>query len=568
LLFLLSFFGLFASDAHAGISQIFLNNTPLKLATSAPIEFDGKTFVPLREIAPYLGADVVLPNDLSRATLDWGLNQQKTLKASDLYVRVGLVYVELGKLVQILGARMQAVDGKIYLYTTQAELKILSGIGDQLSFVFSQHVPYRLEQKGTMLKIVFYNALSHRALPTLASRRIRSVQGESQDPSIFVITVYLSEVSHYELSEFSTASGFSLWIRFGAKQQASLNQTSTTTYPQQSQSTVWLDAHTTYNQSRVLTSGGIVKIHYLKAQDYRSNYWLQVGLPLAGVGTLSELDDITRAHGAFAAINANFFDPTSGHPIGLLVKDSFPVSQQYGQRAALLIDFLGRVLFTNPTMQMSFKAFGKTLPIEGINRPIQRDEIVLYTSDYAKTIRSELPLRAVQVRSGRVVRTVDTHFSSNDPGALLLVASGSARSRLAGLRQGDDVEVSYKINPKPEFLLEAISAGPMLLRNGQIALDLHSEAFTPQFANLRAARSAIGITPSGDLLMLVALRGNGSVGADLRTLAQIMSQLGAQDAMALDGGGSSGVSFHRGISLETVGGDRPIAAALMLLPKK
>jgi exopolysaccharide biosynthesis protein len=68
--------------------------------------------------------------------------------------------------------------------------------------------------------------------------------------------------------------------------------------------------------------------------------------------------------------------------------------------------------------------------------------------------------------------------------------------------------------------------------------------------------------------MLIALRGNGSIGTDLATLAQIMSQLGAQDALALDGGGSSGLSFHKGISLETVAGDRPIAAALMLLPKK
>ncbi len=47
-----------------------------------------------------------------------------------------------------------------------------------------------------------------------------------------------------------------------------------------------------------------------------------------------------------------------------------------------------------------------------------------------------------------------------------------------------------------------------------------------------------------------------------------MSQLGAQNAMALDGGGSSGLSFRKGISLESVGGDRPIAAALILLPKK
>jgi len=567
LLFLLSFLVAFANEAQAGISQIYINNSPLKLVTSVPIEFDNKIFVPLKEIAPYLGADVTLSNDLSKATLEWGLNQAITLNSSNLYVRVGLVYIELSQLTQILGARMQSVDEKIYLYTTQAELKILSGIGDQLSFVFSQHVPYRIEQKGALLKLVFYNALSHRALPTLASRRIRSVQGDTQDPSLFAVTVQLSEESAYEVSEFSTASGFSLWIRFGVKQQTNVNRTATS-YPQQPQNTTWLDAHTTYNQSRLLTSGGIVKVHYLKVQDYRAHYWLQVGLPLAGVGTLSELDDITRAHTAFAAINANFFDPSSGHPIGLLVKDSFPVSQQYGQRGALLIDFLGRVSFTNPTMQMSYRAFGKTLLIEGINRPVKRDEVVLYTSDYAKNIRSDLPLRVVQIRSGQVIRSLDTHFTSNDPGSMLLVASGSARSRLAGLRPGDDVEVSYKITPKPEFLLEAISAGPMLLRDGLIVLDPRSEAFTPQFSNMKAARSAIGTTANGDLILLVALRGNGSVGTDLTTLAQIMSQLGAQDALALDGGGSSGLSFHRGISLETVGGDRPIAAALMLLPKK
>jgi hypothetical protein len=525
---------------------------------------DARTYVPLKEMAPYLGADVSFSADLTQATLRWGISQ--TLTTSDLYLRVGIVYMELDRLARLLGARLQSLDGHIYLYTTPAELKILSGIGDQLSFVFSHYAPYRIEPQGAHLRLVFYNAISHQALPTLASRRIRSVQGQAEAPTRFVVTVELDSAAPYQTSAFTTLSGFSLWIRFGANPAPS--RLGPISYPEQPVSATRLDRHTTLYQSRVLTPAGIVLISYLKIQDYRNNYWLQVGLPPAGLGTLSALSEITRAHGAFAAINANFFDPQSGHPIGLLVKDSFPISSPYGQRAVMLIDFLDRISFGKPTLQLSFRAFGRTVTIEDVNRPLKRDKLVLYTSDYGRAIRAGLPLRAVQVRRERVVRVWDGTAASNEPGSMLLVASGSARSRLAGLRPGDELTITYRLRPQPEFLSKAISAGPLLLQAGELVLNPGAEAFTAEFARAKTARSAIGLTADGDLLWLVALRGNGSVGCDFATLAQIMSQLGALDAMALDGGSSSGIAYHRGLALEVVGSDRPIAAALLLLAKK
>ena len=54
-----------------------------------------------------------------------------------------------------------------------------------------------------------------------------------------------------------------------------------------------------------------------------------------------------------------------------------------------------------------------------------------------------------------------------------------------------------------------------------------------------AARSAIGRTPSGKLLMVSVHNTIGLPGASLSDLAQIMQQLGATDALNFDGGSST-----------------------------
>ncbi len=134
-----------------------------------------------------------------------------------------------------------------------------------------------------------------------------------------------------------------------------------------------------------------------------------------------------------------------------------------------------------------------------------------------------------------------------------------------------DAWVEYEF-AEPALRVQAgIQAGPILLRGGEIALEhaaqteefWHSQAgsigISPVRMNLateeRKARSAIGILPTGDLLLLLvdgcekAYRTElDSAGASLREVAELLQAAGAVDALNLSGEGSSHLFVYGGLA--------------------
>jgi hypothetical protein len=96
------------------------------------------------------------------------------------------------------------------------------------------------------------------------------------------------------------------------------------------------------------------------------------------------------------------------------------------------------------------------------------------------------------------------------------------------------------------------NGGPRLLSNGSPDITAYAEGFVwPEdhefyyrFGVRRNPRTLAGTTPGGDLL-LVAVDGRRpgySVGASFEESAQIMKTLGAEEAVNLDGGGSTAMT--------------------------
>lgn len=87
---------------------------------------------------------------------------------------------------------------------------------------------------------------------------------------------------------------------------------------------------------------------------------------------------------------------------------------------------------------------------------------------------------------------------------------------------------------------DVLAAGPRLLAGGELAITANEEVFFGTSIPATHPRTAAGVTADGDLLLLVVDgRQEMSRGVDLIELAQIMKQIGAVDALNLDGGGSS-----------------------------
>ena len=81
-----------------------------------------------------------------------------------------------------------------------------------------------------------------------------------------------------------------------------------------------------------------------------------------------------------------------------------------------------------------------------------------------------------------------------------------------------------------------ISAGPSLVRNGKLAINVKKDGFSSKAATIKANRSAIGATKDGKLIMCVV-----SEPITLGMMGYLMIELGAKDAINLDGGGSCGL---------------------------
>lgn len=98
--------------------------------------------------------------------------------------------------------------------------------------------------------------------------------------------------------------------------------------------------------------------------------------------------------------------------------------------------------------------------------------------------------------------------------------------------------------PESEWLawdvVDAVSGGPALLKDGSVAITTDEEAFFGTAIPNIHPRTAAGLTADGDvILMVVDGRQSDSRGVSLEELARLMQSAGAVTALNLDGGGSS-----------------------------
>jgi exopolysaccharide biosynthesis protein len=87
---------------------------------------------------------------------------------------------------------------------------------------------------------------------------------------------------------------------------------------------------------------------------------------------------------------------------------------------------------------------------------------------------------------------------------------------------------------------DIVSGVPQLVKNGAIEITWEQEKSSKSFVETRHPRTAVAKLKDGKFLMItVNGRQKESVGMNLNELAALLVELGATDAMNLDGGGST-----------------------------
>lgn len=301
-----------------------------------------------------------------------------------------------------------------------------------------------------------------------------------------------------------------------------------------------------YEHIELQSPHGRVLLHLLAFHPEDVQLQPEAAIPRGGIGTRAGVLDLTRSAGALVGINANYFDPGTGLPVGFLLDDLRPLSTPYGRRATLGIELGGTLRFLNPEITLSVRTHQGMIPLEGVNRPALPDVLIALTPEYRGPLGSWADALVLALRDDRIVwvgtgaqALVRAHSFR---GETLLVARGAAQGRLSGLIPGDFARVDFAMTPDVLLLRDALQAGPRLLRDGEVALD-PGEDFSRELIEELAARSALARLSDGTLLLVVVTRGNGSVGLSLPELADFLQSQGAVEAMAFDGGSSSSLAF-------------------------
>ena len=310
----------------------------------------------------------------------------------------------------------------------------------------------------------------------------------------------------------------------------------------------------------------------------------------AAIGTETVSSMATR-HGAIAAINAGFFrlDKSifAGEDDGVLMVDGKLLSESFPGRIELRIHN-GRnqteIGFTKSNTVAALLIGNQSFDASGINRERKVDELILFTPEFNRTTLTDNNGLEIIVQKRKIIWIFDGKGSNFIPDdGFIVSASGKYRDELLGkLKIGDTVLTRSRIYPvrtetvsetaKPSSLLEHIVSGvPQLIKNGKIDITWEQEKTSKSFVETKHPRTAVAKLKDGKFLMVtVDGRSEASGGIGLEDLAKILLELGATDAMNLDGGGST-TMFLDGKVVNYPSdkeGERKVGDAILVTPRK
>lgn len=305
-------------------------------------------------------------------------------------------------------------------------------------------------------------------------------------------------------------------------------------------------------------------IRYENRQIFRENGWLNLNIAYidltnknvkinnlfnkAGLSNKQSIDNLVKDQNPSVAINGDFFERNNGYyPLGLMVNDKKVISTPILNKSlpALYLDTENRpdIGFFDWSLNATVNQ-GVPFKIYYINKGSKNyGGIVMYDYNWnhatvGNGIVSELT--EVIVKNGVV-----TQILTNSPSIPMeadefeLVLKGTSNFLTQNIKVGDNINLNLNSNPSTSVLETAIGGGQILLKNKQ---KVH------QGISIRGnqPRTAVGYTEDRKEMIFLTVDGRHKSfkGVSEDTLCDIMLDLGAVDALNLDGGGSTSMVIN------------------------
>ncbi|MDO4581007.1 MAG: phosphodiester glycosidase family protein [Bacillota bacterium] len=291
------------------------------------------------------------------------------------------------------------------------------------------------------------------------------------------------------------------------------------------------------------------------------------GNTLHGAASLRTAVNVMAEQGytVIAALNGDYFNISSGVPLGVVMYEGEIISSEHSSLPALGFKADGSAVIAKPGFSYTLSLpGGGSLAIDNINKELSVNAgLVAYTAEYADSDKAaiEHSYARLRVSGGRIaygetlsaeVIAVGSSSSAVAVGSnellLSIAASGSAQKNAALLALSTGDRVSLTVNGGSAFsgVQFAVGSAALLLDNG-VSVATDSAGAQPQ--------TAVGVKRNGDIVFYTAdgRQSEHSHGLTLTQLAARLAELGCVDAVALDGGGSTFLAvLYPGYSLGTV----------------
>jgi hypothetical protein len=289
-----------------------------------------------------------------------------------------------------------------------------------------------------------------------------------------------------------------------------------------------------WNQSN---ARGRVRAHLLTVNPRRAGVSLEYAHGRY-VPSRAPLTSLLARDDAVAGINGGFFDIyDTGAPLGVGrdPQQGMLHGAKYTWHNAFYLTRDGEFRIGPRMLTARIEQFPQ-IEITNVNSPRVRDgKVGIYAPTWGRTYGYRITdgqrkrVRMVVIQGGRVASNRTTLNSDRRINGLVLIGRGPGADALSQLKVGSIAGVEWGLPGEPRM---AISGEKILLRRGvrQVSNDreLHP-------------RTAIGIDRDTGRLLLLVIDGRQSFsrGFTLVELARMLKQLGAEDALNFDGGGSS-----------------------------
>jgi hypothetical protein len=328
-----------------------------------------------------------------------------------------------------------------------------------------------------------------------------------------------------------------------------------------SRATVRLPRSVAYRKIRVPTGAGSTRAHVVTVDTRDPAISIR---PVLGTETVQGREATAHAatrSDAVAAINGGFFAPSNGQPLGLVMIDRKVLSTPFPRRSVFAITEGGRPRIAEFTFRGTVRTARGSVPISAINRPPRAGGVAVYTPEFGPL--TPYHARHAVVRGGVVAGLPAGRVPIPDDGYVVTATAREAERLLGALERHGPAEIRTSV--EPSGVRHALGGGPRLVRDGQVDISYSREGFRPSLYRPRTSRSAVGITRS-EKVLLVAVEGpdEENTGMSLRETAALMRDLGASEAMNLDGGGSTTLVVGGRVVNRDESRQRPVPSMLVV----